>query len=301
MTSGVNSFVDPSVCSCFPGSYQYTICNKIKWSTLSIYTALLIIIVYLSSGLYALIDVTTMLSTELHDGKDYTILWLIESSSLMTILGSISVLIYFTVVIFITVLLCGIQLGKPWLLLLWSLTMIFMLLADGSVTVLSLREHQQQNYRPINQIKILFFVMIVRLIVALCGIFVTIFHFRRLYKAQSEHINRQRMLDRYNSECSSLSYYGSWAHSATFLNPSKESNDDHYTSDFPLSIPLPRAKFVSLQHHSTSTTLHAHNQQSEHTTQSNQRAIKRYADDFRYNVPLQERFHQQQKKDVQKF
>ncbi|CAF1415278.1 unnamed protein product [Rotaria sp. Silwood1] len=270
MTSGSNSFVDPSI-------------------------------VYLSSGLYALIDVTTIISTESYDGKDYTILWLIESSSLMTILGSISVLIYFTVVILITVLLCGIQLGKPWLLFLWSFLMFFMLLADGIVTVLSLREHQQQNYRSMNQIKILFFIMIVRLFVSLCAIFVAIFYFRRLNKAQSEQINRQRMLNRYNSECSSLSYYGSWAHSATFLNPSKESNDDHYASDFPPSIPLPRAKFTPLQHHSTSTVLHLHNQRSDNIIQSHQRAIKRYVDDFRYNVPLQERFHQQQKKDIQEF
>ncbi|CAF2598067.1 unnamed protein product [Rotaria sp. Silwood2] len=301
MTSSANSFVDPSVCSCFPGSYQYTICNKVKWSTLSIYTALLIIIVYLSSGLYVLIDVATMISTESYGGKDHTILWLIESSSLMTILSSISVLIYFAVVILITVLLCGIQLGKPWLLFLWSFLMMFILLADGIVTVLSLRERQQQNYRPMIQIKILFIIMIVRLIVLLCGIFVTVFYFRRLNKAQSEQIHRQRMLDRYNSESSSLSYYGSWAHSATFLNPSKENNDDHYTSDFPPSIPLPRAKFTTLQHHSTSTMLHSHNQHSVNNIQSHQRAIKRYADDFRYNVPLQERFHQQQKKGVQEF
>jgi hypothetical protein len=33
---------------------------------------------------------------------------------------------------------------KSCLLFLWSIIMIFMLLADGSVTVLSLREHQKQ-------------------------------------------------------------------------------------------------------------------------------------------------------------
>jgi hypothetical protein len=44
MTPSVNDLLDPSVCSCFPGLYHYTICNKIKWSTLSIGTALLIIV-----------------------------------------------------------------------------------------------------------------------------------------------------------------------------------------------------------------------------------------------------------------
>ncbi len=40
-----NNLLDPSVCSCFSGSYQYNICNKIKWSTLSITAALLIIVI----------------------------------------------------------------------------------------------------------------------------------------------------------------------------------------------------------------------------------------------------------------
>jgi len=44
MASNVNNLIDPTVCSCFPGSYQYNIFNKIKWSTLSIGTALLIIV-----------------------------------------------------------------------------------------------------------------------------------------------------------------------------------------------------------------------------------------------------------------
>jgi hypothetical protein len=44
MAASGNSLLDPSVCSCFSRSYQYTICNKIKWSTLSIGAALLIIV-----------------------------------------------------------------------------------------------------------------------------------------------------------------------------------------------------------------------------------------------------------------
>jgi len=175
------------------------------------------------------------------------------------------------------------------------MAMIFMLLADGIVTVLSLREHQQQNYRPIKQIKILFFVMSVRLIVSLCGIFVTVFHFRRLNKAQSEQINRQRMLERYNSGSPSPSYHDSWARSGAFPNRSKHSNDDRYTADLLPSIALPRAKCATVQHHHPiSAIFRSQNQRSEYLTQSHQQSIKRCNDDFRYNIPLQERFHQQQ-------
>ena len=34
--------------------------------------------------------------------------------------------------------------SKPWLLFVWSILMIFMLLIDGIITILSLRQHQQQ-------------------------------------------------------------------------------------------------------------------------------------------------------------
>jgi hypothetical protein len=44
MGASGNNLRDPSLCSCFSGSYQYTICNKIQWSTLSIGAALLIIV-----------------------------------------------------------------------------------------------------------------------------------------------------------------------------------------------------------------------------------------------------------------
>lgn len=102
------------------------------------------------------------------------------------------------------------------------------------------------------------------------------------------------MLDRYNSDVSSLSYYDSWAHSASFLNPSKTSHGDHYSLDIPLPISLPRAKFDTIQHHSTSTITNLRNQHSTRITKSHQRAIKKYVDNFRYNIPLQERFDQQQ-------
>ena len=44
MAASGNSLLDSSICSCFSGSYQSTGCKKIKWSTLSIGAALLIIV-----------------------------------------------------------------------------------------------------------------------------------------------------------------------------------------------------------------------------------------------------------------
>ncbi|CAF1102541.1 unnamed protein product [Adineta ricciae] len=292
MTSHANKLADPSLCTCLPGTYRHTIFSNIKWSTLSIITALLIIIVYLSSGLYALIDVTTMSS-----GKAYTdggIFWAIASSSMMIIFGWMLVAIYFGVVLLIILLLCGIQLEKAWLLFVWSILMIFMLLADGIVTVLSLRENQQQNYRPIKQIKILFFVMIIRLIVSLCGIFVTIFHFRRLSKAQSDEINRQRMLERYNAESSSSTYNDSNEHSSAPLYASKDTNGDRYFAELFPPVSLPRANVGQMQSQPTSALFHTYNGHSDNHMQSQRRALDKYRNDFRYNVPLQERFHERE-------
>ncbi|UJR07704.1 hypothetical protein I4U23_011989 [Adineta vaga] len=299
MTSNTNKIVDPSLCTCFPGSYQHNIFNKVKWSTLSIGTALLIIIVYLSSGLYALIDVTTMGS-----GQAYTsggVFWAIASSSLMIIFGWILVALYFGAVLLIILLLCGIQLEKAWLLFLWSTMMIFMLLADGIVTVLSLREYQQQNYRPAIQIKILFFVMIIRLIVSLCGVFVTIFHFRGLTKAQSEEINRQRMLDRYNAETTSSTYNDSNERSSAPLNPSKDNNDERYFTELYPPVSLPRANVDEIQSRPISSMFHTYNGQSEYMMQSHRQTFNKYQNDFRYNVPLQERFHEREINGLQNY
>ena len=81
----MNDLLDPSVCSCFPSSStscHKMICSKIKWSTISITIALILIvsksnfyvdislfffcikIVYATSGLYTLIDVTTLMSIQ---------------------------------------------------------------------------------------------------------------------------------------------------------------------------------------------------------------------------------------------
>lgn len=62
-SSTMTDFIDPSICSCF-SSNRNRICAKLKWSTLSIFMALLLIIMYATSGLYTLIDVTTFMSIE---------------------------------------------------------------------------------------------------------------------------------------------------------------------------------------------------------------------------------------------
>ena len=101
------------------------------------------------------------------------------------------------------------------------------------------------------------------------------------------------MLYRYNSEICSPPYHDSWMHSATFLDPSKDINDD-YASDLHSSALLPRAKVATVQHHSTSKKFHSYNEQTEYTEDSHSQAINKYHTDFRYNVPLQELFHQQE-------
>ncbi|CAF2527583.1 unnamed protein product [Rotaria sp. Silwood2] len=272
------------------------ICNQIKWSTVSISIALIIIIVYATSGLYTLIDITTLMSMQLSNDSNGTILWPIVSSPVTIIFDWISLCVYFSIAIFVIFLLCAIQLNKSWLLFLWSILMIFMLLIDGIVTILSLRQYQQQVYRPSKQVKILFLLMIIRLIISLCGIFITIFHYRQLNKVKSEYLNRQRMLLRYNAECTSPSYDSSWTRSVGFMNPSKNTSDDHYILDLPSSVSLSRTKTATVQRHLKSTMVHSRkslNPQSEFTDYLHQQPISEYNEHFRYNIPLQEKFYQQ--------
>ncbi|CAF1577764.1 unnamed protein product [Adineta ricciae] len=280
----VNDLLDPYACSCLPTSYHYTICSKIKWSTLSITVALIIIIVYASSGLYTLIDVTTLMSIDFTDNKNETIFWSILSSPETIRVSWISLCVYFLIVLLTILLLCGIQLSKPWLLFLWSILMIVMLLADGIVTVLSLIQHHQQTYRPPKQVKILFVVMVIRLTVSLCGIFIAIFHFRRLNKAHSEYIDRQRMLVRYNAESTCSSHDNSWAPTDSLLNPPKDPSIDYRISDVPLPLTLPRAKLATIQRRPLSTMFRSRNERLQDDSN----------EDIRYNVPLDERFYPQQ-------
>jgi hypothetical protein len=104
----------------------------------------------------------------------------------------------------------------------------------------------------------------------------------------------QQMLVHYNRESASPSYDNSWTHSADLLNPTKDSNDDHFISDIPSSMSLPRAKVATVQRQTTSTMFHSRNSlrpPSEHLDQPYQLPINEYDEDFRCNIPLQERFH----------
>ena len=108
------------------------------------------------------------------------------------------------------------------------------------------------------------------------------------------------MLDRYNSGSPSPSYHESWAHSAAYTIPPKDSDEDRYVADGP-SVTLPRANFVTSPYRQTANMFHSYNQQAAYLSLSEQRIMKKYNDDFRYNVPLHERFHQQQISDIQEY
>jgi hypothetical protein len=108
------------------------------------------------------------------------------------------------------------------------------------------------------------------------------------------------MLERYHSGSPSPSYHDSWARSAAFSNTPKDINDDGYVADHP-PVTLPRAKVAIVPYHPKATMYHSYNQQSEYIAQSEQRVMKRYNDDFRYKIPLQERFHQQEIKNMQQY
>ena len=105
------------------------------------------------------------------------------------------------------------------------------------------------------------------------------------------------MLLRYNTESTSPVYDSSWSRSGAHLNPTKDSSDDHYISDLPAPpVPLPRAKVATVQRHPTSTIFHSRKSlppQREYVENPHQRPISEFHEDFRYNIPLEERFHSQ--------
>ena len=87
MKSLVSHFPDPFLCSCFPTSSYSIIGEKWKWATSMIILALLIVvsqekifqtisfctwIIYLSSGLYALLDVMEISSDQFFGYKHGT-------------------------------------------------------------------------------------------------------------------------------------------------------------------------------------------------------------------------------------
>lgn len=286
----MTDLLDPSLCSCF-SSHRNFVCTKLKWSTVSIFTALLIIIMYATSGLYTLIDVTTFMSMESHSQINGTILWPMFTSSVSTLLSWILLLIYFTIVLLTMILLCGIQFNKPWLLFLWSILMIIMLLIDGITTILTLRQYQKRTLQLSRQVQILFLIMITRLILSVLGIFITVFHFRYLNKAKSHYANRQRMLRRYNAESGSPSYDSSWTRSVGLINPSKDINDDPLISAFTQTRTLPRANLATVQRHPTSTlfhTLNSYNEQLDYADKSQQ--VYTHNEDSPYNISLKDRF-----------
>lgn len=101
------------------------------------------------------------------------------------------------------------------------------------------------------------------------------------------------MLDRYNAVSLSPSCHGTWKHSATDLYPSQDYNDQQCATNIPPPVSLPRAKLATIHYHPTSTRFHSFNAKSEFITKSFQRTTnKQHNNDFRYNIPLHERFYQ---------
>lgn len=112
------------------------------------------------------------------------------------------------------------------------------------------------------------------------------------------------MLQRYNTETESPSCDNSWPRTDDdLLNPAQDnSNDKHYISDIPPPMSLPRAKVATIKRHSLSTMFHSRNSiplQSDSIDHSHQLPDNEYHEDFKYNIPLEEKFHQQKQTNLQ--
>ena len=111
------------------------------------------------------------------------------------------------------------------------------------------------------------------------------------------------MLLRYNNESTaSPSYDSSWAHSDALLNPAKDNNNDYHIFDIPAPLPLPRAKIATVQRRPLSAILHSRSSLQppiDYISQPHQRPISEINGDFRYNIPLEERFYQDKLTDRQ--
>ncbi len=108
------------------------------------------------------------------------------------------------------------------------------------------------------------------------------------------------MLLRYNNEVGSSSYDNSWTRAADLLNPSKGSNsNDHFIPDIPPATSLPRANVATIQRHRLSTMFQSRNSFHLQPEHSHHLPINDYNEEFQYNIPLQEKFHQQKVKNVQ--
>jgi len=258
--------------------------------------ALLIVIVYLSSGLYALIDVIEISSDQVFGYKHDMTLWPLASSPWITIIGWMAVTIYLLVVLSIIIVLCGIQLKQLWLIFTWSILMIILLFADGIVTIFSLREHQEQHYRSISRIKILFIVMTIRLTITSIGILVAFLYFRQLQQIHAETKRRQKVFDQFNTSCTSTSSSNTWTGPSLNTFPKRMKQDD-------LSAPLalPRAKLSTVRYPTTSSLFKTYRSPLKYVEPIDPRPHHRSQNDFRYNIPLQERFYQPQAREFQKF
>ena len=104
------------------------------------------------------------------------------------------------------------------------------------------------------------------------------------------------MLLRYNTESASPLYDSSWTRSTGPLVPSHGSSEDHFLTDLPSSTTLPRAKVATIQRHPTSSMFHSHQSfpsQLEYGDYPHRRSNSGYNEAFQYNVPSEDRFHQE--------
>ena len=98
------------------------------------------------------------------------------------------------------------------------------------------------------------------------------------------------MLRCYNTDSASPSYDSSWTRSVGLLNPGKDMNDDHFLTNPPVPLTLPRANVATVQRQLTSTMFQSRNfnhPQPEYIDQAHQLPTN---EDFRYNIPLNDRF-----------
>lgn len=101
------------------------------------------------------------------------------------------------------------------------------------------------------------------------------------------------MLQRYHSESSSLSLHDTWPRKSGRESQIKAKSISRYVPDIPPSTTLPRPIFGTIRNYPTSTLLPSHSKQFGYINDNHPQSIHRQQhNDFRYNIPLQERFHQ---------
>jgi hypothetical protein len=88
-------------------------------------------------------------------------------------------------------------------------------------------------------------------------------------------------------------------HAAPFAISPRDAEDRYINESAPVT--LPRAKVITSPIRPTATKYHSYNPQSPYFSQFEQRIVKKYNDDFRYNIPLSERFHQREMNRVEEY